>query len=219
MSGKLISLEGLDGSGKTTQAKMLVEHLRNDGYNVLHIREPGGTVLGEDIREVLLKDREIDICKESEILLFMASRMQLINHVIKPHLMEGGVVVSERFIDSTIAMQGYASGKLELVMSTLTLYLNGFKPHKTFFLNTSTELQTQVLENKVKDRIENKGVAYHDKVKQGFSYCLAHDPDRFILIHSMDKNNQFKDQNEIHKEIYTHTLELLKGLNKTESTE
>ena len=135
-----ITFEGPDGSGKTTQVKRLAEHLRDRGCDVLAVREPGGTSISEQIRDVLhsLDNREMQ--PRTEILLYCAARAQLVGQVIRPHLQSGGVVLCDRYADSTLAYQGYGRG---LDLPTLRMILDfatgGLKPDLTFYLDIDVE--------------------------------------------------------------------------------
>lgn len=209
--GKLISFEGLDGCGKTTQAQYLVDQLNSLGINTIYLREPGGIVVCEELREVLLRNREgdDDLCSQTELLLFMASRMQLIEKVIKPTLAKGINVVLDRYIDSTLAYQGYACKNLELVYDTVKLFIKDLFPNKTFYLRTPIEFIERSLSNKDKDRMENKGIEYYTDVRAGFEGLSALYYKRIQCIDVTEKD-VFRDKIDIHKEILKHTLDLLK---------
>lgn len=211
--GLFISLEGIDGSGKTTQAKLLVDKLSKLGYDVLYVREPGGTQIGDEIRSILLANRgHLDVpCRETEFLLFMAARMQLVNNVIKPALAANRIVICDRFMDSTIAMQGYARYNELQVLSMISLCLGLFKPHKTFFFNMSVDHQEISLSGRKLDRFENEGLEYHKRVVEGFEFCISRDPDRFKIIDVLD-GGEFRREYDINEELVNHTTSLIKNI-------
>lgn len=174
MNGLLISFEGMDGSGKSTQAMMTVEELNARGFDAIYIREPGGCEVGEEIREILLKKRDSSdrLCAKTELLLFMASRMQVVEEKIKPALEAGKIVIMDRFIDSTIAMQGYARGQFDYAIKLVNMFLRDMMPLRTYYLKINTEFQKYSLANKDLDRLESEGSEFHEKVHQGFNKCV-----------------------------------------------
>lgn len=212
MKGVLISLEGLDGSGKSTQAKLLVDRLNRSGIDCVYVREPGGTLIGEEVRNVLIQNRDEGSvpCKETEVLLYMASRMQLIHEKIKPYLDNGTHVIADRFIDSTIAMQGVARGQLEMVGSLVDLLMKDFKPLRTFYLNIPVKFQEKSFVGRELDRLESEGKHFHNAVEMGFKMQIERDPNRFRMIDVTDNNN-FRDMEVIHNEIFYQTIKLLQG--------
>ena len=124
-SGYFITLEGPDGSGKSTQAARLAEHLRARGYDVLLTREPGGTPIGDQVRQVLHSLHNTEMHPRTEILLYSASRAQHVYQIIRPHLERGGVVVSDRYYDSTLAYQGYGHGLDLDALRQITAFATG----------------------------------------------------------------------------------------------
>lgn len=174
--GLLITFEGTEGSGKTTQAELLDEWMRNQRETVL-VREPGGTELGEQIRDVLLyKGMEIDA--EAEMYLFMASRRQLIAEVIAPALAGGQVVIADRYHDSTLAYQGGARGLPTSWPPTFP------KPDVTFLLVGDVEagLGRHEAAGKSKDRMERESIEFHRKVAEAYDHLAAEDPKRFVRL-------------------------------------
>lgn len=172
--GLFITFEGPEGSGKTTQIKMLEERLREQGYDVLTTREPGGTQLGESLRQTLMSFKQEEIAAETELMLFSASRAQLMRRVILPHLKKGGVVLCDRFIDSTTAYQGYARGlDLDFINRINTFAIAGRFPDLTIVLDVDVEVGRQRLRERyhgqaVDDRFEAENHAFHSAVRQGF---------------------------------------------------
>lgn len=163
------SFEGIDGSGKSTQARLLAETLRQRGYEVVEVREPGGTPLGEAIRRLLLDpDREID--ERAELLLFSAARAQLVAHVIRPALSRGAVVIADRFFDSSTAYQGggRGTGSTELLTSLHQFATDGLSPQRTYLVNTPPELASQRREMREQDRMESGGEAFYSRVQKAY---------------------------------------------------
>ncbi|MBL8899416.1 MAG: dTMP kinase [Planctomycetes bacterium] len=166
-------LDGPDGCGKSTQARLLVEALRAEGRTVQHLREPGGTPLGEALRELLLTRREqgFEIAPRAEVLLFFASRCQLLEERVRPALARGETVVCERYVSSTFAYQSRASGAgEELVLGIARAVLaEAFPPPLTLILDLPAEEGLRRSHARAgADRIEARGLAYHAAVRQGF---------------------------------------------------
>ncbi len=190
MRGKFITLEGPEGSGKTTQAKRLVTRLKNAGREVLYVREPGGTPTGEAIRQILQYDKAGEpICSETEVLLFAASRAQLVRNVILPALNRGTHVVCDRFADSTTAYQGYGRGfSIEQMLAINQFAINGAEPDVTFLLDLEVDLGFRRLTERHQatsttwDRIEREEKAFHEKVRNGYLELARRWPERFRVI-------------------------------------
>ena len=182
MKGIFISIEGMDGSGKTTMTNKIVEYLESKGYEVLRTREPGGTVVSEKIRSIIIKNEMLPM---TEFLLFAASRYEHTETVIKPALEAGKIVVCERYTDSSIAYQGYGRNLTEGPIREISkIFLNGFKPDHTFFFNVSYEVSRQKTgsRGKARDRFENEHKEFFYAAQRGFMSCLMEDRDRFIYI-------------------------------------
>lgn len=185
--GLFVTFEGPEGCGKTTQIGLLEKHLRDLGYDVLVTREPGGTPMGEELRRILMELRDEQITPESELLLFGASRAQHMHDVILPQLEKGGVVLCDRFADSTTAYQGYAR-KLSMDfiqrMHELTLY--GRWPDLTLLLDISvdeSERRTQQRDGeRPVDRFAKENRAFHFAVREGFLDLASHNHKRFRVI-------------------------------------
>lgn len=182
--GLFISFEGIEGTGKTIQSKLLYEHLIKKGYNVILTEEPGGTKIGLKIRDVLLSVENRGITPVTELLLYNASRAQHVKEVILPALTKGSIVITDRFTDSTIAYQGYGRGiDLELIESLERIVTDGVRPDFTLLLDLDVE--TGLLRNKginKTDRLELEDVEFHKRVRNGYLRIAAKDPERIKLI-------------------------------------
>ncbi len=181
-------MEGADGCGKSTQGRLLADYLKNKGYPVLLTREPGGTPLAEEIRKVILTPGAEVLDSNAEILLYAASRAQHVNCFIKPALAAGNMIICERFIDSSLAYQGYGLGMdLETIKAVNRMAIGNFEPHLTFLLDMETEIcRERILRRSATgkngiDRIESRGIVFQEKVRQGFR-DLARKNSRIILI-------------------------------------
>jgi len=179
-----ISLEGPDGGGKSTQALRLVEHLRGLGLDVLITREPGGTAIGDQIRRVLTDLGNTPMHPRTELLLFSASRAQLCHEVIGPHLQAGGMVVSDRFFDSTYAYQGYGHRlDLEALRHITTFATGGLVPDLTLLLDLPAE---EGLMRRKKhgewNRLDAYDLPFHERVRQGFLALAAADSQRWVTV-------------------------------------
>ena len=178
-----ISFEGIDGCGKSTQVKMLMNRFEFDGIDSLLVREPGGTQISEEIREVLLKNRNENMAERTEALLMTASRAQLTHDVIIPSLDSGLIVIADRFKDSTLAYQGGGRG-LDI---NYLLQLNDFAtfeldPDITFFIDVTTDEGHRRLNSKNPDRIEGAGKIFQEKVREQYLKLARIYSDRFIVL-------------------------------------
>jgi dTMP kinase len=179
-----ITLEGPEGGGKTTQAAQLAEHLSARGLDVLLSREPGGTNIGEQIRRVLMTLENEDMQPQTEFLLFSASRAQLVRDVIRPHLEGGGVVISDRFYDSSLAYQGYGHClDLDALRATTVFATSGLEPDITFLLDLSVE---EGLRRREQDgnwnRLDAYDLEFHHRVRNGYLEMARTDPERWVTI-------------------------------------
>ncbi len=172
-----ITLEGIDRSGKTTQAELLARALGDD---TLLVREPGGTAVGERVREVL-KDPELEITPLSELLLFCAARVQLVDAVIRPALEQGRTVVSDRFVDSSVAYQGHARGLgVERVKGACELATGGLEPDLTLLIQVDPEVAAA--RGTEGDRFEGEGLEFQRAVAAGYDEIAAENPGRVAVI-------------------------------------
>lgn len=178
MKGVFITFEGIDGCGKSTQTSMCRTWLEELGRTVLLVREPGGTKIGERIRELLLDKKNSSMAPLTELFLFEAARAQIVEEVIKPALSEGKIVICDRFFDSSYAYQGCARGLGPEMVSRLNMdATGGLAPDITFFLDISVEgaIRRRNVRGEEKDRIESAGDAFQEKVRQGFIRAASED--------------------------------------------
>lgn len=182
--GRFISFEGVDGSGKTTQALRLAGRLRERGLQVVVAVEPGGTAVGEKIRAILLDKRNSELTAETELLLYFASRAQNVAEVIRPALARGEVVISDRYTDSTIAYQGYGRGLGEQVVRQLhRLACGDLWPDLTLLLDLEPEVGLQrARERGALDRMDQQTREFHRRVRQGYLDLAAREPGRILVI-------------------------------------
>jgi len=178
-----ITFEGGEGSGKTTQIESLKNELETKGHQVITTREPGGTSLGEHIRNCLLNpDFGITFGYDAELMLFLASRVQHIDEVIRPALSKGIIVLCDRFNDSSIAYQGGGRGLgIDKAQQMCDLACNGFEPDLTFFLDINPDEGMSRLIH-AKDRLEKEDIAFHNKVRRSFQHIAERNPHRVHII-------------------------------------
>ena len=194
--GLLISIEGLDGSGKTTQIEMLKKHLENLGEKVIVLREPGGTNIGEQIRTILLDHKNTEMNDVAEMFLYAASRAQLFSQIIKPNLESGIIVICDRFIDSSIVYQGYGRGLDvdDVIKANLTAIQNRL-PDITLFIdiNAMTSLERRMNASKA-DRLEREAIQFHERVYEGYIKLSKIFKDRIIIINGEGKIKDISNQ-------------------------
>lgn len=197
MIGKFITFEGSEGSGKSTHARLLLKYLRKKRIAVILIREPGSTKISEKIRKILLDPKNKAMCNETEMLLYMASRAQLVREVIKPALKKGKFVISDRFSDATLCYQGYGGGiNINLIKHLGKFVTTGISPDLTFLLDINTK-QGLKRAGRYKDRMEQKNLNFHQKVRRGYLHLNALEPKRIKLIPVTE--NKIKTQRAIRK--------------------
>ena len=180
--GYFITFEGPEGSGKSTQIRLLASWLRRHGAALVQTHEPGGTELGRAIRRVLLHRRALRITPMAELALFMASRAQLVEDVIAPALRRGRVVICDRFLDSTLAYQGGGSGlDLALIRRLGADVTRGARPDLTFLLDLDTRQGLRRL-GRARDRMEAKALRYHARVRRQYRTLARAEPHRIIVL-------------------------------------
>ncbi len=183
-----ITFEGPDGSGKTTQVQHLIEHLREQGYPVFQTREPGGTPIGDQIRAVLHDLKNEGMHPHTEILLYAASRAQLVAQEIRPRLAKGEIVICDRYADSTLAYQGYGHGlDLPTLRTILRFATGGLQPDLTLYLDISAEEGLQRRQQAAADgaewnRMDAQSLAFHRRVREGYHALIAENPERWVCI-------------------------------------
>jgi dTMP kinase len=186
MKGLFITFEGPEGSGKSTHSKLLCRYLRKKGYEVIHAREPGGTIIGEKIRKILLDPRNKNMHEICELFLYIANRAQVVKEIILPALKKGAIVICDRFLDATVAYQGYGSGlDIKLIRYIGRLATGGIKPDLTILLDIDT--LEGLKRSKRHDRMENKTIGYHRRVRKGYLTLAKEEPGRIKLIKIKDE--------------------------------
>lgn len=188
MAGFFISFEGVEGCGKSTQVALLAQALREQGYEVLTTREPGGTAIGQTLRQILLTPAQAPLAMGTELLLMLADRAQHVQEVIVPGLRAGKIVISDRFVDSTTAYQGYGRGiERDLLLRLNAFACGGLLPTLTLLLDVPVSEglrranQRRGSENPV-DHFEAESVAFHERVREGFLSVARVDPQRIYVI-------------------------------------
>lgn len=191
-----VTLEGPEGGGKSTQAQRLTDHLKNRGQDVLFTREPGGTEIGDQIRRIILSLENKSMSPEAEFLLFSASRAQVVRELIRPHLERGGVVVCDRFYDSSLAYQGFGHElDLELLQTITGFVTGGLVPDLTLLLDLTSELG---LERRKQDgrwnRLDDYDLAFHERVRAGYLQLADAEPERWVRIDAAQTEDEIQSQ-------------------------
>lgn len=190
--GVFITFEGDDGVGKSTHIRFLSDTLRSLGYEVVNLREPGGTSIGEQLRAIVLDPNNAEMTPEAELLIYEAARAQIVAEVIKPALRRGAVVLCDRFTDSTVAYQGYGRGlDIAFIDEANAFASAGIEPRKTLLMTCSdrSDKDRRVKRRQTKDRFDGADDAFHDAVSEGFRDILAHDDGRISVIDTSGKHS------------------------------
>ena len=191
--GKFITLEGVDGAGKTTHVEFIKKYLSDLGINFIMTREPGGTLLGEQLREILLHD---EMTPETETLLMFAARNEHIKKVIGPNLLEGKVVISDRFTDATYAYQSGGKGVKDKKIDILKEWVQAsLQPDLTFLFDLSVEVSIERL-NKTRelDKFEREGKGFHENIRQKYLLLAKASPERFCILNSEESIEEIQNQ-------------------------
>lgn len=188
-----ITLEGPEGSGKSSQLPALAEYLRQEGYEVIVTREPGGTAVGDQIREVLMNLKNVSIVPRTEILLFLAARAQHVEGKIRPALEAGKIVLCDRFGDSTLAYQGYGhKTDLDTLRYLLDFATGGLKPDLTLLLDIPVRdgLERKLDNGAEWNRLDAYAEAFHERVRQGYLELAREEPERWVTIDATQDKDQ-----------------------------
>lgn len=206
--GLLITLEGPEGCGKTTQCELLYNYLKSKELSVIKVREPGGTPVGESIRNILLNPKNKNIDTLCELLLYNAARAQLLKEIIKPSLKSGKIIICDRFFDATLAYQGYGRGIPKSIIHSLDkIVLGKILPDLTIIFDINCEeglkRALKAKNSKIGDRLEQEDLRFHQKVRKGYLSLAKAAPERIKFISA---NQNIK---EIHKIVCNYVEKLL----------
>lgn len=203
--GLFITMEGPDGSGKSTQIELLRDYLSHKGYDIIVCREPGGTPISEAVRQVILNKDFTEMGNMTELLLYASARAQLVEEVIRPAINAGKVVICDRFVESSVVYQGIARGMgIDLVYDVNRFAIGDTMPNITFFIDV--DAQTGIARKKKQaelDRMEREALDFHIKVVEGYRTLAAMNSDR---IHRIDGNLSIE---EIHRQIITEADKII----------
>jgi dTMP kinase len=206
----LITFEGIEGSGKSTQVELLNDYLASKGRTVVQTREPGGSLFGEALRKVLLQ-RDMNIFPLSELLVFMAMRAQHVEQVILPALQDRKIVLCDRFVDATYAYQGYGrSIDLGIIETLNRLVTKGIRPNLTILLDVEVEtgLARKAL-HAAMDRFEKEALSFHRKIRDAYVKLSKEDPKRFFVVDGSQEKSVIQDiiRKKVEKLISSHGIE------------
>jgi len=192
VKGVFITFEGPEGSGKSTQSKLLCRYLQKKGYLLIYLREPGGTKISEKIRKILLDNKNKSMSLKAELFLYMASRAQVLKEVIEPALGAGKIVICDRFLDSTLVYQGYGLGMDIGFIRKIGAFATGaIKPDLTILFDLPTETGLKRC-GKTKDRIENRPLGYHRRVRNGYLKLARSFPARIKVVNGRDSKEKIQ---------------------------
>lgn len=180
-----ITFEGPEGSGKTSQIQLLATHLQAQGHTVILTREPGGTIIGDEIRACLHNVKHTEMTAVAELLLYSASRAQHVGELIQPALAAGKIVLCDRFADSTIAYQGYGRGlNLQQLHTVTHIATSGLKPHLTILLDLEVRrgLERRLSGGEEMNRLDLESIKFHERVREGYHTLIQAEPDRWRIV-------------------------------------
>lgn len=204
-----ISFEGPDGSGKTVQVEPTVKFLESRGHTVHPAREPGGTIIGDQVRQVLMKLENTSMLPRTETLLFCAARAQLVDEVIRPHLENGVIVLLDRYADSTLAYQGYGHQKdINLISKVLDFATGGLKPDLTFLFDLDPEIGLRRRQKSEGEwnRMDAYQLAYHKRVREGYLQMAKKEPDRWRILDATRNPRMVQSDIQSHLIVYLSDL-------------
>lgn len=198
-----ISFEGIEGSGKSTQIDLLESHLMELGYKVAKLREPGGTLMGERIRDIFLQDTSEKVDPITEAFLLYASRKHLDQNFLREKINQGYIVIADRYSDATVAYQCFGKGLEKDFIDLIHNSSNLLTPDLTFYMDISAEMSRERISYREMDRMESESVEFFDRVRQGYLQIASENPERVISLDANKSINKLKD------EIATKTTEKL----------
>ena len=202
MKGYFITFEGVEGAGKSTQAKLLYQYLIDNGKEAILTKEPGGTKTGQKIRQILLEKTDEIFPPVAELMLYEADRNFHIHNLIKPSLQQGKYIICDRFTDSTLAYQGYARGlNINLIKQLNEIATEGIKPDITFLIDIPVEEGLKrIKQTRQADRIEDEDIQFHKRLREGFLKIAENEKDRIVVLDGLETpDNIFKKVIEILK--------------------
>lgn len=202
MKGYFITFEGVEGAGKSTQAKLLYQYLIDNGKEAILTKEPGGTKTGQKIRQILLEKTDEIFPPVAELMLYEADRNFHIHNLIKPSLQQGRYIICDRFTDSTLAYQGYARGlNINLIKQLNEIATEGIKPDITFLIDIPVEEGLKRIKQiRQADRIEDEDIQFHKRLREGFLKIAENEKDRIVVLDGLETpDNIFKKVIEILK--------------------
>lgn len=210
--GIFVTFEGIDGSGKSTQANSLLRRVQENGFNAVLFREPGGTRISEQIRQILLNTKHTEMVAITEVLLYSAARAQLTEEMVIPGLQENDIVICDRYYDSTTAYQGYGRGiNMEFINALTSEAANRIEPDLTFLVDVSVDLAEKRSSTIGKqDRIELESIEFKKKVIEGFREIAENNPNRIVILDGSKDIEQLTDiaWNKIHTLLEKEGIEL-----------
>ncbi|PTM54849.1 dTMP kinase [Desmospora activa] len=193
MNSLFFTFEGPEGGGKSTQIQRLAQWLKDRGWRVTLTREPGGTPVGERVRNILLDDHTLsDMTLRTEILLYAASRAQLVEQVIRPALKRGEIVLCDRYVDTSLVYQSIGHARaIDEVIAINGIATGGLTPNRTYLLDLPVEESMRRLRLRKKgiDRMEGKGESFHEQVRQGYLQLAQQEKERFVLVDAMQSQD------------------------------